>query len=377
VELLVGALVVLGLLAVLLRFSTIASSGLRLPRVVDESIGMWALRRITGRRLGEGSSADDDHGADHRLDRHAAEPTRASLGGLAPRREPADAPGGSVATTSLASAGLTSASMTAPTRFVASRSPGPSHALRPPAVTTPIAPPPAGHPAPAHRIRQASRKGIFGLSRVAAFVVIVAIVTVPAVVLGQSLVPRDSRGGVLAATGVPATPGLASQVAVAPSPSDRTSEPATAAPTPSPTVEPTATPTAEPTPKPTARPTPRPTTRPTARPTPTPTPTPTPAPTPKPTPKPTPTPTPPPPPIAALNCPNGTLLPLQVFQCSGAGSARAVLYTFDFGDGSAMVTGPSASQSHSYVLPGDYTVKLTVTDSSGRTDDAFDQVSVL
>ena len=51
-ELLVALLVVLGLLAIAVRFGLRGPSGsVHLPRIVDDSIGMWALRRLTGRPL--------------------------------------------------------------------------------------------------------------------------------------------------------------------------------------------------------------------------------------------------------------------------------------------------------------------------------------
>ncbi len=44
------AFAVLGFLAIIGRFLARDASGeIRLPRVVDDSIGMWALRRLTGR----------------------------------------------------------------------------------------------------------------------------------------------------------------------------------------------------------------------------------------------------------------------------------------------------------------------------------------
>lgn len=49
-EFVVGALAVLGLVAIVARFSPRDASGeLQLPRIIDDSIGMWALRRLTGR----------------------------------------------------------------------------------------------------------------------------------------------------------------------------------------------------------------------------------------------------------------------------------------------------------------------------------------
>jgi hypothetical protein len=49
-EFVVGVLVVVALLAIVARFVARDSSGqVRLPRVVDESIGMWVVRRLLGR----------------------------------------------------------------------------------------------------------------------------------------------------------------------------------------------------------------------------------------------------------------------------------------------------------------------------------------
>lgn len=49
-ELVVGALVVLALIAILIRFAFRDASGaVRLPRIIDQSIGMWVVRRLLGR----------------------------------------------------------------------------------------------------------------------------------------------------------------------------------------------------------------------------------------------------------------------------------------------------------------------------------------
>ena len=49
VEWIVGALVVLGFVAIAVRFLPRDAAGqVRLPRVVEDSIGMWAVRRLTG-----------------------------------------------------------------------------------------------------------------------------------------------------------------------------------------------------------------------------------------------------------------------------------------------------------------------------------------
>lgn len=52
-ELITVALVALGYVAIFARFSPRDERGrIRLPRVVDDSIGMYALRQVTGRSLG-------------------------------------------------------------------------------------------------------------------------------------------------------------------------------------------------------------------------------------------------------------------------------------------------------------------------------------
>jgi hypothetical protein len=82
VELVVGALAVLGFLAILTRFVTRDASGeIRLPRVVDDSIGMWALRRVTGRRLWERPVADEQPG--RAIVERDSEPTRPAPGAIA------------------------------------------------------------------------------------------------------------------------------------------------------------------------------------------------------------------------------------------------------------------------------------------------------
>ena len=58
VELIVGALVVLGLILVAARFLLRGESGeFVLPRIVDDSIGMWVVRRMMGRSAGGASPA--------------------------------------------------------------------------------------------------------------------------------------------------------------------------------------------------------------------------------------------------------------------------------------------------------------------------------
>lgn len=56
----VGAFVVLGLIAVAVRFLLRDAEGdVRLPRIVDESVGMYTLRRLTGLPLASRDTAAD------------------------------------------------------------------------------------------------------------------------------------------------------------------------------------------------------------------------------------------------------------------------------------------------------------------------------
>src|SRR5206468_2943182 len=64
VEWIVGALVVLGFIAIFVRFGPRdEAGGAQLPRIVDDSIGMWALRRLRGRDP-SGRADDVDAGSD-------------------------------------------------------------------------------------------------------------------------------------------------------------------------------------------------------------------------------------------------------------------------------------------------------------------------
>jgi pyruvate/2-oxoglutarate dehydrogenase complex dihydrolipoamide acyltransferase (E2) component len=80
VEFIVGAFVALGFLAIVVRFIARDASGeVRLPRIVDDSIGMWTLRRLSGRRLGQGDG-DDEFDDGLVIDPNTADATRAALG---------------------------------------------------------------------------------------------------------------------------------------------------------------------------------------------------------------------------------------------------------------------------------------------------------
>jgi PKD repeat protein len=60
---------------------------------------------------------------------------------------------------------------------------------------------------------------------------------------------------------------------------------------------------------------------------------------------------------------------------SAAGGSTITQYTWDFGDGTT-ASSSSPTASHAYALPRDYVVRLTVTDSAGRTGTTTQTVSV-
>ena len=331
-EWIVGALVVLGFIAIAVRFVPRDAAGrVHLPRLVDDSVGMWALRRLTGQ-------PETDRPDDADRDASATPPSGQ------PHREPATrfdaAPIGPVPI--------------APTRFVASGSPtqpgpmgamGASTARRP--VTSPII---------ELKISRRRPRSNTGVAMERRLVAIAAVLLLGVILLGVALAPRSPRGEVLGAT---ATPNL-----VVP-PADRSSEPvaesgseASAAATDPPgsaaTRQPTPAATPRATSKPAAVPTPGPTPRPTARPTPAPTVTSTPAPTASPT---------PPPPIASIACTTSSL----TVTCDGSNSDREVSYRFDFEGGPSGAAGPDPSASYTYSVGGTYTITLTVADEFGRT----------
>ncbi|RGE16223.1 PKD domain-containing protein, partial [Leucobacter sp. wl10] len=62
---------------------------------------------------------------------------------------------------------------------------------------------------------------------------------------------------------------------------------------------------------------------------------------------------------------------------STASGGGIVEYTWDFGDGSPVVTGASAAVAHTYAETGTYTAKLTVRDSRGLVGTAEESVSVV
>lgn len=344
VELIVIAFVLVAFAAIGMRFLPRDESGaVRLPATVDDSIGMWAIRRLLRRPTTSTTSAVREAG-------HLVEPSEDEIAyriGVPGAPQP-----------------------TVPTRFIVSANRPQAHPL--PAKARPAAVPViAGLP---RQRRSQARPNALQLQRRAAGVV--ALTLVVGAVVALASVSSRPQGGVLSATG---TPGgfTSSEVAVGgsagpthlPRSSDEPSE------RPSSVIETippvgasrTAPPLAPATPRPTPTPTP------TATPTATPATTPKPTATPKPTPTPAPTPTPiPDPPIASISC----SVSVATVTCDASASVRAETFTFDFGDGPP-VSGTSPTASHTYLLPGPYTVILTVKDSLGQSDSDTEPVVVL
>ena len=359
VELIVGTLVVLGLLAISIRFAPRTPSGeIVLPRVIDNSIGMWTLRRVTGLRLWErppeveASGRDADADVDD-VDRRLA--GRGAESSLAARPAPITPVRRVVSGGRPDTRGLDAATARRVALLTVTGQRERAERLIRIAAARPAAAAGASQP------------------RWASLGATAALLLAALLLLGVALQPSSSpRGQVLSATGLPGhTPpgpvGSPAAAAGGPTSSAKAGGTATTAPHPTPlatanparTPRPGATPTRTPVPTPTPAPTPRPTP-----------PKPTPSPTPPPVPTPTPTPAPP---FAALHC----SVPIAATTtCDGLESQRAVTYTFDFGDGSEPITGPVAIVPHTYSAPGDYLVRLTVHDADGNSDVDIKIVSV-
>jgi PKD domain-containing protein len=362
VELIVGTLFVLGMLAIAIRFAPRAPSGeVLLPRVIENSIGMWALRRLTGRRLAE--PPQDAAAADPGLFVEDVE-RRLAGGGAGPSAAVQPVP--SLPTRAVVSGGPVS------------RLPGVDEvtARRVALLTV------TGQRARAESMLRAaegrgSRRFTLPLVQPPRFATMAAVLAIAVVGLLLALqVPPPSPGGqVLSALGTPERTeltGTGSAGAAANGPTGSTEPIATGSPgtivvTPRPVATPThsphpvATPERTFSPAPTPSPTPVVTAKPTAKPTlkPTPAPTPTTAATPTPTPVPT--------PRASISC---VLVVLEI-TCDGSASDRAVSYTFTFGDGD-VAGGTSPAASHTYLDLGAASnpVTLVVQDGLGQTDSA-------
>jgi len=203
VELIVGVLVVLGLLAVVTRFITRDASGqIRLPRVVDDSIGMWALRRITGRSLGE-RPLDDGVPDGVASDANVSDATQAGLGAIAAAGSAtgaADPVSGPARSAPIASRRASSTIGMSPTpvhdlrrrQLAEARRTGRPTAIVPVFVR-------AGR-----RRNQARTKGILGwVPRLAAMGAVAVVLALAIIVFGIVVLPRGPQGEVLDSTGRP------------------------------------------------------------------------------------------------------------------------------------------------------------------------------
>lgn len=344
VELIVGGLAVIGLLLVAGRFVLRSDTGqVALPRIVDDSIGLWALRRITRRPLWARPNGDTETLVGASLAASSDVASGAPMGDGEPQPRTVKS----------------TRSVTSLTRPVVD--PVADVARRAAAAASIAIPAPGAEEAPIGGAWPNRIAALLGIATLAMLVVVAGIFV---------FVPRSDPGGRVV-VGTPASSGIGpgpSQLALLPGVSTEPS----VSPVPTPSEEPSSV--GSPAISQPAR-SPRPTTEPARTPTPTATPTPTPAPTPRPTPRPTPKPTPvptSPPPIASVTCTSEAF----VATCNGSNSARALIYTFDFGDESGSESGPSPIALHAYLDSGTYTVTLTVADGHGRTSTDSTTVTV-
>jgi hypothetical protein len=296
-EWIVGTLVVLGFIAIIVRFMPRdEAGGIRLPTIVDNSIGMWALRRLTGRPLWERVDEIGTSGAGQAALAVPARAASASIGfgDFHPARPVPLPPTQFMATRSrLEALGIRGAGDAQP--------PGPatSHFVATPIVSSSARRPPQAHPVgPVAAQRRLA--ALLAILIVAVLAIVVAVVPrgtsgLSGDVLGETGRPNGSVAGQPSESGAGVLP-LEPLSSASSSPAPADAGQSSANPPPAPTAARTPAPTA--TPRVTPRPTPRPTATPTLKPKPpaaTPSPTSPPVATPTPTPVPTPTPTDPPP----------------------------------------------------------------------------------
>jgi outer membrane biosynthesis protein TonB len=363
-ELIVLAFVVGAFVAIAARFMPRDAAGRRrLPRTVDESIGMFVLRRALGRPT---EAASDREAAQAEAAAHVDEDAIAYRIGVPAAPQP-----------------------TVPTRFVVSQAPLQAHRIPPvvPIATRPVA---GGRP-------QARRGGVLMLQR--RFAALGTLLAVLLVALAALSLPRAPEEAVLSATGTPDATPASSELAVTATSSasepviargsagltsplsPSASQPASPSPRPAATVagQPTATATPRRTPPPTPRPTPAPTPKPTPPPTPPPTLAPTPAPTLAPTPAPTPPPTPAPTPVqpqAVIDTSPSPACGTASLSVTFTGNdlAGSIGNSFSWTiDGSA--AGSEQVLSHTFTSDGTFDVRLTVSNPAG-SDSAQVTVSV-
>jgi len=321
VEFVVATLVVLGFIAIIARFAPRDDAGrVRLPGIIDHSIAMWALRRVTGRPLGARTGNVVGAAAGPQPRTANARTIPATAGG-AGRTGPAPA----ASTPYVASAARLQALGIHPSRPAASQS------AKAPSAATPI----SDSTAEPRRRWHAAPSG--ATERRLAAIAAAAILAVAALALGAGLLAGEPGGKVLGETGRPAlnvaSGASASDVAVQPSVAlaSTSSSPSPLASTATPPV----------TPKPTH--------------------TPTPAQTRGPSPTSKAAPTAPPAPIAGFSyVVSGTTV---TFTDESTGTG--LTYAWDFGDAS---TSSLRDPVHRYANAATrYVVMLTITDAVGRS----------
>jgi hypothetical protein len=306
-----------------------------LGNLIDDSVGMWALRQLLGR-------PDDDRDATAHVP--GARPAGGVL--LGPGTE----------------------------------APGPRHRV----TTVELIGDAPGRDRLPHARRRVDPRDRLGRDAV----VVLLVLSVPAFAI-LAIQPAGLLGGVASVSANPdgSRPRMAIGASDEPNPSPATKRPPTVGPTPSPTPSPTpeaapaGQPTGVPTTAPTANPTPTPirTPAPTPRPTPRPTPAPTARPTPTPTARPTPTPTPAPPVaeiVAVRDLPCTIADGSESWTFSGATSQHAVSYAWTFSDGVAGSTDAVVTRGFPGSAAGiTYTITLTVQNSAGVSDTASTQIT--
>ena len=313
-----------------------------LGALIDDSVAMWAVRRLLGRSDDDRGDPVDEPPPPERPEWTPLDRLAVLLGNRPASNAPARRPDITDPTaTSQASRRTTGVGLIGET-WVPARTGHTSGRDRLP-----------------HARPRADPRGRLG--RDATLVLLV--LSVAAIVV-LTILPAGFMGGVASATGSPEGSLPLVDIGAVDEPSR------------SPTARPAQTAAPAPTPNPAAKPPPAPT----PRRTPVPTPRPTISSTPKPTAKPTPTPAPP---VAAITIVGISLCTadgVATYSFTGVTSLRAVSYAWTFAGGSGGIAGSSAV-SVTRDLPGDasgiaYTITLTVRNAVGRSDTDSLQVIV-
>jgi hypothetical protein len=263
VEWIVGTFVVLGFIAIILRFMPRDPAGrVRLPPIVDDSIGMWALRRLTGRPMGGRTEDVGSSTIDPAITAHQAAMARAAT----------------IRAAAAARATAGRATSASSSRFLASRSRLEAIGI-PPAgrarASMPTKRPhvPIAVVSSSVRRNQAHPTGSLAVQQRLTGLLAILVVAVIAIVVAVFPRAASGLGGVLAETGQPGDSGPNQGAASGPidQPSDARAATAPEFSPLAPAASATMVPVARATPRPTARATAAPTARPTPKPTPRPT----------------------------------------------------------------------------------------------------------